>query len=250
MIAKDRKGAEKAVQIITRHFKPGSELYKEFRLFNAMVNMPMGTRPLAERVLTESKNAAKSHNAQKLRKEKSLLIKDINTSLSETRRFYNIKIKNYRLFATVQSILNEWRGNAVLGLTEKAKYEEAIVEWLSRDTKDNTKENIEFDPLVRKLMYQKFEKKYRDKISDTQRKILESSILGSNEEFVQIIKQTKNRALSDLKKFERTCENKFLKESIKGVREKIASLSEEKSDAVVAKTLHLVHLIEEMESNE
>ena len=133
LIAEDKHAAEKAVQIITKHFKKGSELYKEFRLFNALINMPVGSRSLAERVLTESKNAAQTHNPQNLRREKSLLIKDINTQLAESRRFYDIKVKNYRLFATVQSALNEWRGKGVLGLTEKAQYEELIVEWLAKE---------------------------------------------------------------------------------------------------------------------
>jgi hypothetical protein len=250
LIAEDKQAAEKAVQIITRHFKQGSELYKEFRLFNAMVNMPVGSRSLAERVLAESKNAAKSHSPQNLRKEKSLLIKDINTQLAESRRFYDIKVENYRLFATVQSALNEWRGNGSLELTEKARYEEAIVEWLSRDTHINEGKIETSDPLVRKLMYQKFENKYRDRLSESQKNVLECSILGDDKEFIEVIRETKARALVSLRSFEKKCDNKLLKENISKVREKVSLLEEDKNDDVVAKTLHLVYLIEEMESNE
>ena len=250
LIAEDRQAAEKAVQIIARHFKKGTELYKEFRLFNALVNMPVGSVSLANRVLIESKNAAKSHNPQQLRKEKSLLIKDINTQLDESRRFYDIKVDNYRLFATVQSILNEWRDKGNLDLTERAQYEEAIVEWLSRDVNTPLQEDSQFDPLIRKIMYQKFDKKYKDKLSETQKKILECSILQSDKEFVAIIKKTKEHALDSLREFERTCDNKLLKENINQVRDKVRTLPEKKNDEVVAKTLHLMHLIEEMESNE
>ena len=70
LIAEDKRAAENAIQIVTKHFRPDTELYKEFRLFNAMVNMPVGSKPLAERVLNESKRAAKSHDPQRLRKEK------------------------------------------------------------------------------------------------------------------------------------------------------------------------------------
>ena len=250
LIAEDKLAAEKAVQIIAKHFRQGTELYKEFRLFNAMVNMPVGRRSLAERILIESKTAAQTHDPQRLRIEKSLLIKDINTSLAESRRFYDIKIDNYKLFATVQTILNEWRGKEKLGLTERATYEEKIIEWLARDESHISNSQISADPLVRKLMYQKFEKKYKDTLSETQKNILECSVLGSDVEFVEIIKETKAKALQVLDSFKRTCENKVLQENIVGVKESIESLPEKKNDDVVAKTLHLIHLIEEMESNE
>jgi len=250
LIAEDKRSAEKAVQLIAKHFKPGTELYKEFRLFNAMVNIPVSSRSLAERVLVESKRAAKGHSSQKLRKEKSLLIKDINLQLAESRRFYDIKIENYKLFATVQSVLNEWRGARKLDLTTRARYEEAIVEWLARETEEVQQESIGTDPLVRKIMYQKFEDKYKDQLSQEQKSILECSILGSEEQFVKIIQETKQKALKQLKDFDKSCDNKLLRENIGTVRSRIEALPEQKSDEVIAKTLHLVHLIEEMQNNE
>jgi len=250
IIAEDKTAAEKAVQIIAKHFKQGTELYREFRLFNALVNIPVGSKSIAERVLIESKRAAQTHDPNKLRKEKSLLIKDINIGLSESRRFYDIKITNYKFFATVQTVLNEWRGKNFLDLTSRAAYEEKIVSWLSRQSDDSTSERVEIDPLVQNLMYQKFETKYKDHLSETQKQILEASVLGTELDFVSVISETKKRALAELRKFEKTCDNKFLMESIDGVRKKIENLSEEKNDEVIAKTLHLVHLIEEMTENE
>ena len=246
IIAEDKVAAEKAIKIIATHFRKGTELYKEFRLFNALVNVPVESRPIAERVVSESKKAAKSHDPNRLRKEKSLLIKDINLKLAESRRFYGIKIDNYKLFATVQTVLNEWRGKNNLDLTTKAKYEEKIISWLSRPCDKTLVEKVEIDPLVQNLMYQKFESKYKDQLSDTQKQILEASVLGTDLDFVAVIAETKRKALSELAKFKRDCDNKFLLESIDDVRQKIENLPEEKSDTVIAKTLHLVHLIEEM----
>jgi hypothetical protein len=250
LIAEDKSAAEKAVQIVAKHFKPGTELYREFRLFNALINMPVGSRSLAERILAESKRAASSHDPQQLRQEKSLLIKDINTGLAESRRFYDIKIENYRLFATVQTVLNEWRGKDKLDLTTRAMYEEQLVDWLARSTGENLQEKMDIDPLVQKLMYQKFESKYKEQLSESQKKILECSILGTDSEFIEIIKETKIRALSELDAYEKVCDNRLLKENIGGVRKSIESLPEEKNDVVIAKTLHLVHLIEEMKTDE
>lgn len=249
LIAEDKEAAEVAIQIVAKHFKPGTELYREFRLFNALVNAPVGAQELAERVVLESKKAAANHDPHTLRKEKSLLIKDINTSLAASSRFYDIKIENYRLYATVQTMLNEWRGAQKVDLTTRAKYEQRIVEHLSR-VSNTSGESIEVDPLVQRIMYEKFETKYKNQLSEAQKKILECSVLGTDTQFGKIIESTKEQALVELRKFEKSCDNKILKEQIAGVRDRIVDLPVEKTDDVVAKTLHLVHLIEEMTADE
>lgn len=250
LIAKDKKSAAKAVKIITKHFRPGSELYKEFRLFNALVNLPVGSRDLAERVLVESKKFSVTHDANKLRQEKSLLIKDINTQLAESRRFYDIKIDNYRFYATVQTMLNEWRGKNALDMTARARYEEKIVENLSMSPDTVIEEKMETDPLVRKLMFQKFEVKYKDHLSTEQKRILEAAVLDDDVNFKATVQSIKERALRTIRKFKSTCDNETLLEKIDGVRQRIEILEETKSDSTVAKTLHLVQLLEEMEGND
>ncbi len=246
LIAKDRESADTAVKIITKHFRAGTELYREFRLFNALVNLPVGSKSLANRVLEESKRSAVTHDANKLRKEKSLLIKDINTQLAESRRFYDIKIDSYRLYATVQTMLNEWRGKSSVELTQRAQYEEQLVEWLARPTSVVVEESVESDPLIRKLMFQKFEMKYKDHLSPAQKNILEAAVLD-DENFASTVKSIKERAIKTIRTFKNTCDNKILLEKIDGVRARIEALEETKSDSTVAKTLHLVQLLEEME---
>ena len=54
--------AETAMKIMKDHFKPGSELYKEFRLFNALVQTSVSSESLAIRVLDEAKKAALTHD--------------------------------------------------------------------------------------------------------------------------------------------------------------------------------------------
>jgi|TARA_R110000824_G_scaffold41100_4_gene122610 hypothetical protein len=250
LIKKDNQSAESAIQMIVKHFKPKSELYKEFRLFNAMINMPVGSKSLAERVLNESREAAKTHDAQKLRKEKSLLIKDINTRLSEAQSLYDIKIDNYRLYATVQSVLNEWRGRGKLDLTAKASYEEKVVEWLSREDKLTSLSSDKADPLVQKMMFEKFEKKYKDYFSEDQKNLLEISTLGSEGKFAESVRELKERAKRSLGKYRLTCDNSLIKENIDEVGKKIQNLSEKRSSEAVSRALHLIHLLEEIDSNE
>ena len=250
LIENNNESAEQAIQIIVKHFRPESELYREFRLFNAMINMPVGSRSLAERILSESKEAAKTHDPQRLRREKSLLIKDINTKLSESKNLYDIKIDNYRLYATVHSVLSEWRGKGNLSLTDRASYEEKVVEWIARDSEEEKSPGLSLDPLVQKVMFEKFENKYKSCFSPDQRSLMEISMLGSEEDFESAVRDLKDRAKRSLGKYRLTCENKVIKENIGDIDKKIQSLSSKRTPESVSRSLHVIHLLEEIDSNE
>jgi chromatin segregation and condensation protein Rec8/ScpA/Scc1 (kleisin family) len=73
--------AEIAMQILKEHFKVGTELYKEFRLFNALVQTTVPTESFAFRVLSEEKDASRKHDTAKLDYEKGALIRSINKRL-------------------------------------------------------------------------------------------------------------------------------------------------------------------------
>ena len=59
---------------------------------------------LAARILSEAKKAAQDHDAKKLRSEKSNLIREINHNLVEGSSLYSRKIKDYRTYATIQTL--------------------------------------------------------------------------------------------------------------------------------------------------
>ena len=87
--------AKKSMGIIRKHFMNGSELYREFRLFNALVKTKVDHSGLATRILKEAKDATIKIDQARLRTQKSLLIKDINHQLNET-GFYNRRISDYK----------------------------------------------------------------------------------------------------------------------------------------------------------
>jgi hypothetical protein len=125
------KKSKNAIEIITKHFENGSELLREFRLFSSLVHAKVDSKELAMRIIDESKRACTNHDGDKLRKEKSYLIKDINHMINEE-SFYDQRILNYRTFATVQALLNEWRGADKLTPSEIVSYEEKLSEHLTR----------------------------------------------------------------------------------------------------------------------
>ena len=69
---------QKAKKLITRFFSEGTEIYREHRLFKALVEPHIEDGSLATKILGEAKKAAKAHNAARLEREKSRLIKEIN----------------------------------------------------------------------------------------------------------------------------------------------------------------------------
>ena len=98
---------QKAKKLIKRFFSEGTEIYREHRLFKALVEPHIEDGSLATKILGEAKKAAKAHNSARLEREKSRLIKEINYSFGKS--FYSQKIENYTTFATVQTLLNDWR---------------------------------------------------------------------------------------------------------------------------------------------
>ena len=131
----ERNIAENAINILNKHFSEGTELYKEFLLFNALVHTQVQSKNIARRIIDESKTACKNHNDN--------------------------KISEYRIFATVQALLNEWRGAGRLAPNEIVKYETVLEEWLSREGQTTGMDkNPEADPLVLEIMIKKFNKKY------------------------------------------------------------------------------------------
>ena len=92
IVCNKNTNAKKAIKIIERRFKKGTELYKEFRLMNALVNSTVSGTHVAAGILAEAKLGSKKINTKKLEKEKSLLVKDINYQLNESNFYHTYRI--------------------------------------------------------------------------------------------------------------------------------------------------------------
>ena len=114
----------KALKIVKTYFKPGTELYKEFRLINSIIKTSVSSEAVAASILNEAKSAARSHDLNELDKEKSLLIRSINHQLNDE-NFYDQHVSEYKTFATVQNLLNDWRSKSP-DLSRMASYEDQI----------------------------------------------------------------------------------------------------------------------------
>ena len=182
-----------------------------------------------------------------LRKEKSLLIKDVNHKISKS-DFYNQIIPEYKIFATVQALLNEWRGASRLSPSEVVSYETFLENHLTReDSSETLKKSETANPLVLKLMTNKFNKKYNTYLTKEQKKLLESKLSGNTEEVIMQVKQTKERAIRAIKSFYSTCDNGVILSKQTMVENSINDFAPDGSDKSIAKALLLSSLLQELE---
>jgi len=249
IIESDTPRAKKAVDVLCKHFKPGTSLYKEFRLFNALVDSKVSSKDTARRIIEESKKACLKHDKNQIRKEKSLLIKEINHSLDYD-KFYNQKSDKYKTFATVQALLNEWRGADVLGPAEIVKYETVLEEWLTRPDVapvDIKKEHA--NPLTLNIMIGKFKEKYNGKMNLEQRSLFESYLLNKSDVSEKVLK-IKGRSKKIMERYFLECKNEVLREKRVTVYEKIKNLEIGDDIDIVSKALVLSSLICEMENKD
>jgi len=246
----EKSKAEIAIEILNEHFEKDSQLYKEFRLFNALVHTRAATNNIARRIILESKVACKNHDSNRLRTEKSSLIRSINHELNDC-GFYDKRINEYRVFATVQALLNEWRGANKLSPDEIVRYESALERWLTRSaTNEALKRNDIGDPLALKLMIEKFNKKYAMMLNVDQSKLLEHALAGDDTSVKNKIGEIKRLAQSTLAKFYNLCDNQTLNDKRALVESRIQNFEINCDDATIKKALVLSRLVEELEDDD
>lgn len=182
LVEGDKKRSSVALKILKKHFKPGTELYKEFRLINSLMKTTVSSEHVASSILTEAKTAARAYDSQALDREKSILIKQINHGLNDA-DFYDQQVKEYTMYATVQTLLNNWR-NAGRDLSALAEYEDKLMQWLvSEKQQDVEQQFIDEQPgtarLLMKVMTQRLNEKYTHTLNEDQKSLIKAYVFSS-----------------------------------------------------------------------
>ncbi len=217
--------ANKAKNIIRKHFKPGSELYREHKLFQALVKPHIDNASLATAILGEAKKACRAHDYHRLEREKSRLIRDININLGKS--FYGTRIKEYKDFATVQTLLNDWRVESS-NIERIVEYEQKAHKILTREKnfkKLSEQTTPEVDNLVLKIMTEKFNNKYGARLTEQQQSLIRNYVMSDKKpNFQSTLKSIKENCIQDLNKYMLTCESDIVKSKIKPVISELRAL--------------------------
>lgn len=253
LIENDREQAQNALNIISKHYNKNTELYKEFRLLNALAKSSVKDTSIAAAILTESKNASRRFDSNKLIREKSNLIRDINHILAD-QDFYHRRVPEYKTYATIQTLLNAWREGDKSNLTEVVLIEAKMVEWLTSERmvaqpEVDVGENV--DALVVKLMSEKFNTKYDDKLSNDQKDLIKEYVFSLQNDAGASISgkamKIQSDVLTEIEKIRKTERSGVILEKIDVVRKKIEELNlNDIDDSKLAKLMTLTQLINEM----
>jgi hypothetical protein len=247
----NKKEARVATKIIETHFKKGTELYKEFRLFNALAKSNITNTHTVASILNEAKLASNRLDEKKLEKEKSNLLKSINYKIKDN-DFYYKNISDYRDLGLIQLALNEWRKKDK-DIKRLVDLETRLGELLLKEKNKVNEQKYNAthsDRLVLKIMTEKFNKRYGEELSHDQRKIIEGYVFLSDKEpkkLKEFFEIKKNEAVNILESFEDKSDNAYLLSKLDEVRKKIYDLpSDQINDVNVVKFLTLSKMINEI----
>ena len=228
IVENDTKISTKAQKIIKRFYKDETEIYREHRLFTAMIEPQIVDGSLATKILGEAKKAARTHNVQRLEREKSRLIKEINYSFGKG--FYSQKVKNYTDFATVQTLLNDWRAGKEADFNRVTLFENKAHSILmsSKPVRTLSEEHTkEVDNLVVKVMIEKFNDKYSKQLTEVQQLLIKEYVFSENgdtERFKSMLGNIQETVIRDLSNYESGCDNNHVANKINEVKEDVRSL--------------------------
>jgi hypothetical protein len=201
---------EKAKKIWETHVHPNSESYKELQIFNALHDTNVGSKELALSLFERTRNICKNQKQNALDKEKEQLINEVNSLLND-KLFFEKNIPDYKSYASIQVLMNAWRGTGFKGnLSELISLEETVLNHVLKN-KNNTSIDAsgvtseQVDNLVLKLMTEKFNAKYSYILNETQKQIINLYTFSERntsktKELTVILENLRNSLISTLKK--------------------------------------------------
>ena len=249
LVNENKDHANLGLKIIESRFDQSTELYKEFRLFNALARSTASSTPVVASILSEAKAAARRCDLKLLNKEKSQLIKDINYSLDDP-TFYHRRIPEYKIYATIQTLLNDWRKGDLANLNKMIEYEGKVAEWLlsEKNNEPVAKTDEDIDALVVKIMTEKLNKKYSGKLNEDQRILMKLYALRVDDEnddkIRESLKKMHHQTMISLEEFQTSCNNETLLEKFDVVFLKLKSidLEEKIEESTITKFLTVCEL--------
>ena len=259
LVDNDKKKSSKALKIIKAHFKPGTELYKEFRLINSIMKTTVSSESVASSILGEAKSAARSHNINNLDREKSILIRSINHQLNDE-NFYDQHVSEYKIFATVQSLLNDWRSYSQ-DLSKMAIYEDQVVRWLTTP-KNEANESVISESsngsnrLLMKIMMKKLGEKYESSLTNEQKSLIKayafSTANDENKTILLKLNEIRSNLLSSIDDYVSKNSNreKYLVEKLNDVKSNLIVENNDVNDSIVAEYMLYIKLIDELSGGE
>ena len=177
-------GEEKAKGIVKEFFSGRTELAKELRLYNLLINEKYNSETKAEKFIDAILEAHTKIDYSKLKREKFNLVKSIKESF-EINNLLSSPVTNYKILASVHKLF-EGKKNDILEVKEAFDSKQTIIEHISNSTpalkqkeeklvEDYKKQEKDLRLLTYKILVETFNKKYTD-LNDSQKGLLREYI--------------------------------------------------------------------------
>jgi len=260
LVDDDKKKSAKALKIVKTYFKPGTELYKEFRLINSIIKTTVSSDSVASSILGEAKVAARSQDVDALDREKSLLIRSINHQLNDE-NFYDQHISEYKTFATIQNLFNNWRSKSP-DLLKMAEYEDQVVSWLTTPKQEPSEHLVSENSsngsnrLLMKIMMKKLGEKYDSTLTNEQKSLIKayafSAANDENKTILLKINEIREKLLNSIESYvsQKSGEEKYLTNKLTEVKSGLLNEITQVDDSAVAEYMLYIKLIDELSGGE
>jgi hypothetical protein len=174
----------KAVSIIKKYFK-GTELSKEYGLYNTVINAPKLSEGKAESLINVVLDQSKKLQREKLNKEKYNLIREIKKHY-DVEDFFKAKVDNYKISAAIYNLIETYNNNLYSDTKNIVVNKLTILEHVTKELMDATKiekkavqefmkEDKDIRILAYRILVEKFNNQYND-LSEDQKIILKEYI--------------------------------------------------------------------------
>lgn len=238
------------LSLVKEHFAPGTELAREKKLFETILNSKTKSAPEAEAILSEVLEEAKLIKEKPLDREKVILVNKIIDQIGK--EIFSLPVKEYKLLASAQILFNEVRNNFKYSKpSERVKIKKTLVE---NFMKLPPKEEIgEVDNLTNKILIEKFNKKYSPIMNQDQKQVLsawiEYLLTEDNGKISEIINEKRDQARISLQasllseKHEMSDYKDMLEESIDKLSRSVKKVDED----IIYETIRYFDLVEDLQ---
>ena len=241
-IAEDVERKNISLSLLKEHFKKGTQLHSELKLYQSILETKGVEEKFAEKVLSEAKQVHKSSiDKEKLFAEQSALISEINKSLSKD--VYSNFVSNYKSLANIAQMFN-----SDFHVNKKVLLENTLLEEMTSSSEENEMQPI--SNLVFKTFAKNFNKEYGNLLEE-QKKLISHFVFSdfsSNTEMKMFVNEEIARLKEVIKKslsLPEIQEDGFMKEKTEQV---ISKLNEMKSRPVDKEMVIDILKIQELSS--
>lgn len=250
-----------SIQIIKEFFKKNTELRKELKLYNSLIDAKFNNDIKASSYVDAVVDSRKTLNGAKLKREKYEIIKRLKENF-DIEKLFSSKIDNYPVYASIYKLF-EYSTNLheITNPSDLINSKFTIVNHLLRkNIKENTsnlvseiltKEPMPVRMLTQKIIIDEFNKEFSDKLLPSQKSLIKeyincvSNINPINEYVNKRIDKINNKINIILKKIPDEAIKIKIQEISKSLN-KVKSIKHIKDNHILAilKTYSLLHEIE------